>query len=175
MKIAIGTTNKLKIAAITEALKPIFKDAQFVIADVKSGVSDDPKGDEEGIKGAINRAKKARDIENADMGVGPEGITSKCSYGTFVYGYVAIVDRNDKLGIGASAKVMLPDKLSNMLDSGKGLAEAMAEISGKTKNELRMEFGTNGILTNGMYDRNKEFVDATLCAVARFINKLYEQ
>ncbi|MGC8710669.1 MAG: DUF84 family protein [Candidatus Micrarchaeia archaeon] len=174
MKIAIGTTNKLKVDAITSALRPIFRDAEFVSASVESGVSDDPKGDEEGIRGALNRARNAMDKEHADMGVGPEGITSKNSYGTFVYGYVVIVDKEDRIGIGASAKVMLPDKLAKMIDSGDGLADAIAELSAKTKEQVRTELGTNGILTNGMYDRNKEFADAALCAAARFINKLYE-
>ncbi|MGC8669774.1 MAG: DUF84 family protein [Candidatus Micrarchaeia archaeon] len=174
MKIAIGTTNKLKVSAITLALKQVFKDAKFVSVSVESGVSEDPKGDEEGIRGALNRAKNAMDKENADIGVGPEGITSKNSYGTFVYGYVVIVDRNNCIGIGASAKVMLPEKLAKMVDSGIGLAEGVAELSSKTKEQIRTELGTNGILTNGMYDRNKEFIDATLCAAARFVNKLYE-
>jgi non-canonical (house-cleaning) NTP pyrophosphatase len=126
MKIAIGTTNKLKIQAIENALAPIFPGAEFIATKVDSGVSKDPKGDEEGIEGALTRAKRAMEKEDADMDVGPEGITSKNKYGTFVYGYVVIIDKQNRIGIGASAQVMLPQKLEKMIESDKGLADAAA-------------------------------------------------
>ncbi|MGC8478695.1 MAG: DUF84 family protein [Candidatus Micrarchaeia archaeon] len=174
MKIAIGTTNKLKVDAIKGVLGKIFPDAEFIPTKVESGVSEDPKSEEEGINGALNRALKAMEIEGADIGVGPEGITATNSYGTFVYGYVAIVDKAGAKGIGASAQVMLPKRVVELMSAGKGLAEAMSELSSNSKEEIRTELGTNGILTNGMYDRSKEFTDATTCAVARFVSKFYE-
>jgi len=174
MKIAIGTTNKLKVEAIENVLAILFPGAEFIATKVDSGVSEEPKGDEEGIEGALTRAKKAMEKEGADMGVGPEGITSKNKYGTFVYGYVVIADKQNRIGIGASAQVMLPKKLEKMIESGKGLADAVAGISGITSERVSKELGTNGILTNGLYDRSKEFSDAAICAAARFISKLYD-
>jgi len=173
MKIAIGTTNKLKIQAIENALAPIFPGAEFIATKVDSGVGEEPKGDEEGIEGALTRAKRAMEKEDADIGVGPEGITSKNKYGTFVYGYVVIIDKHNRIGIGASAQVMLPQKLEKMIESGKGLADAAASLSGITSEQVSKELGTNGILTNGIYDRSREFSDAASCAAARFISKLY--
>jgi len=174
MKIAIGTTNKLKVDAIESVLEKPFGNAEFVSIGTNSGVSEDPKGDDEGIRGAINRAKSAMNLANADIGVGAEGITSKNSFGSFVYGWVAIVDKSGAVGIGASAQVMLPSQIADMIDRGIGLAEAMSSLSGKSKENVRTELGTNGILTNGMYDRKKEFVDATTCALAVFVSKYYK-
>ncbi len=173
MKIAIGTTNKLKIGAVSESLVKVFPEAELVSTEVKSVVSEDPVGDEEGIRGAIGRARAAMEKEHADMGVGAEGITSKNSYGIFVYGWVAIVDKKGKIGLGSSSMVMLPKALAEMLDRGEGLANAMASISKMSSEAVRTELGTNGILTKGMYDRKKEFSDATACALAVFVSDMY--
>ncbi len=174
MKIAIGTTNSLKISAIEEALRQLFENPEFVIVKAESGVGETPRGEEEGIKGALNRARRAMQDAAADMGVGPEGIISTNSHGTFVYGYVVIVDKYERIGIGASAQVMLPRKLAELIMSGRDLAEAMSMLSNKSAERIKTELGTNGILTNGRYDRKKEFFDATLCAAARFVNDLYD-
>ncbi|MGC8647851.1 MAG: DUF84 family protein, partial [Candidatus Micrarchaeia archaeon] len=95
------------------------------------------------------------------------------SFGSFVYGWVAIVDKSGAIGLGASAQVMLPSKIAKMIDNGMGLAEAVSYLTGKSKDKVRSELGTNGILTNGLYDRKKEFVDATTCALSVFISKYY--
>jgi len=87
---------------------------------------------------------------------------------------VVIADKQNRIGIGASAQVMLPEKLEKMIESGKGLADAVADISGITSEWVSKELSTNGILTNGLYDRSREFSDAAICAAARFIRKLYD-
>ncbi len=176
MKIAIGTNNELKAKAIEAALRKVYPEAEVVKVDVPSGVKDNPVGREEGMVGALNRAKRARDKAGADMGVGPEGITETTAYGSFVYGWVAIVDTSGRVGFGASAQVMLPAAVEErVLGAHMTMDQAMSEISKKTKDEIRFKHGTNGVLTNGMYDREKEFRDATICALARFVSDYYKE
>ena len=60
MKIAVGSKNSAKLKAARTVVNKIFpRDKIKVIAvEVDSGVSKQPKSDDEAIKGAINRAKK---------------------------------------------------------------------------------------------------------------------
>ncbi len=176
MKIAIGTANELKAKAIEKVMRRVYPDAEFVMVDVPSGVKDNPTGKEEGMLGALNRARRARDKTKADLGVGPEGITETTAYGSFVYGWVAIVDNNGKVGFGASAQVMLPAAVEDrILGERKTMDQAMSEVSNKSQKSIRFEHGTNGILTKGMYSRDREFQDATVCALARFVSNYYDE
>jgi inosine/xanthosine triphosphatase len=176
MKIAIGTNNDLKVKAISSALRKVYPDAEIVKVDVPSGVKDNPVGREEGMLGALNRARNARDKAKADMGVGPEGITETTAYGSFVYGWVAIVDSEGKVGFGASAQVMLPAAVEDrVLGKHMTMDQAMSEVSKKSKDDIRFKHGTNGVLTNGMYGREREFQDATTCALARFVSDYYKE
>lgn len=176
MKIAIGTGNELKAKAIEKAMRSAYPEAEFVKVDVESGISENPSGKEEGMRGALNRAKRARDKVGADMGVGPEGITEGTAFGTFLYGWVAIADSDGKVGFGASAQVMLPVAMEKLMWKKMGIAESLSKISGAPKESIRFERGSNGILTKGMYHRKHEFEDATLCALARFVSpELYEE
>lgn len=176
MKIAIGTGNELKAKAIEKAMCRVYPDATFVAVDVESGVRADPQNDDEMMRGALNRAKRARDKEHADIGVGPEGGSRTGMFGSFVYGWVAIVDSEGRVGYGASPQVMLPPAVEAiMLGDHVGMAEAMARVSKESRERIRFERGTNGVLTGGLYDRKKEFEDATLCALARFVSpKFYD-
>ena len=131
---------------------------------------------EKGMLGALNRARNARDKAKADMGVGPEGITETTAYGSFVYGWVAIVDSEGKVGFGASAQVMLPAAVEDrVLGKHMTMDQAMSEVSKKSKDDIRFKHGTNGVLTNGMYGREREFQDATTCALARFVSDYYKE
>ena len=61
MKVAIGSTNPVKIAAVKSAFKKVWPNKKFTFKGIKvnSGVSHQPMSDIESIKGAGNRAKKA--------------------------------------------------------------------------------------------------------------------
>ncbi len=174
MKIAIGTKNKLKIDAVKKILVLVWKNFEIVPCEVSSGVSETPHSDSEAIKGAMNRAQNALKLTNADVGIGAEGNVTSNEYGMFVLGWVAIIDKNGKHGIGSSGGVLIPKTLRKYVEEGMGLAEATNKVTSASQEKIRLENGTNGILSNGLYDRAHEFEDATRCALAAFVSPLYD-
>lgn len=170
MKIAIGTENKAKIQAVENIIKEVWKDVEFSYHQTNSLVKDQPLSDEEAIQGAINRAKQAISKGEADYGVGLEGTININHYGMFLHGWVAILDKEGNVGLGQSASVHLPKIIEQRINKGEELGLIMQELMNDEKNAIRQNEGTNGVLTNGLYTRVKEFEDATRCALSRFIN-----
>jgi inosine/xanthosine triphosphatase len=171
MKIAIGTMNGAKNKAVREIIESVWPNAEFISVETNSGISAQPLNDEEAIKGAINRAKQALSQTEADYGIGLEGTVHTNRYGMFLHGWVAIIDKEHNIGLGQSASIQLPKTIEHRINSGEELGPIIQELMKDDKDTIRHNEGTNGILTNGLYTRVKEFEDATRCALAKFVNK----
>lgn len=170
MKIAIGTLNKAKNTAVENIIKLIWKDAEFISLETDSGISNQPKNDEEAIKGAINRAKYALDKTDADYGIGLEGTVHTNSHGMFLHGWTAIINKDGVIGLGQSASIELPGNIVHRINSGEELGPIMQELMKDNENKIRHKEVAGGILTQGLYIRIKEFEDATRCALAKFVS-----
>ena len=59
MKIALGSLNAAKLAAVKQGVAVYWPEAEVVGHDVPSGVRPQPLGHEEIILGALNRARAA--------------------------------------------------------------------------------------------------------------------
>ncbi len=169
MKIIICTENKAKILAIEEVFGRLWLNAEMIGEKFSSDVSDQPLTEEEGIEGAINRAKNAKSrYPKADYYVGMEGYVDTNKYGMFLAGIVAIIDQDGKIGIGASAKMQLPVFIQKRIEAGEELGPLVKELMNDTEGNIRQHDGTNGVLSKGLYTRVDGFKDATKCALARF-------
>ena len=95
MKVVVGSKNPVKIQATKEAFEKLWpkKNRSVIGLEVKSGVSDQPMSDEESIKGASNRAKKALKTGKADFGIGFEGGLHKIGEKWFDCGWVVVVNK----------------------------------------------------------------------------------
>lgn len=80
----------------------------------------------------------------------------------------AVVDRNGKVGVGASARYQLSKKLVEPLLQGKELADVMDEVTGL--HDVRSNQGAMGILTNGILPRAEAYHHAIIFAFAPFIS-----
>lgn len=167
MRVVIGSTNRAKAAGIQEAFCKIFGECEFVQVEVYSGVSFQPSCEEEGTSGALTRARNASKIENADYFVGAEGYVSENEHGMFCGGCVAIIDKDNRYGIGYSGRVMIPRKMREAIKEGRELGLIIEEIE---KNS-RQSSGVLGILTKGNYTRISSYRHATYLALARFISQ----
>ena len=67
MKIAIGTTNKAKTEAVEVIVRKYFEDPLFTHVKAASEVSDQPISNEETRLGAMNRAKNALILTDAEL------------------------------------------------------------------------------------------------------------
>lgn len=176
MKIAVGTLNDAKNNAVENIVKSIWKDAEFYRVETDSGIRKQPLNNEEAIRGAINRAKEAMIKVNSqynmtvDYSIGLEGTVDSNKYGMFLHGWVAIVDKSHNIGLGQSGSIQLPRNIESRIKTGEELGPIMQELMRDDSNRIRQNEGTNGILTDGLYTRVKEFEDATRCALARFVN-----
>ncbi len=167
MKIAVGSTNPIKIRAVRSVARKIFPRAKIVALDVPSGVPDQPLGDEETRRGAVSRAHAARQAADADWGVGLEGGIVENEFGTMTCAWCAIVDRAGRVGIGGSTNMLLPDEVAARVKAGAELGEAMDAFA-KIRN-VKRKMGAIGVLTKGLTDRRRSYEYILKLAVVRFL------
>lgn len=170
MKVAVGSKNPVKVAAVQSSFEKVWS-CECVPCSVPSGVSDQPVGDDEARKGALNRAIAARDHLNADFGVGLEGYVVDSEYGMFLCGWVAVVNKEGKRGFGSAGHVLLPERIASRLRKGEELGPVMDDVV--EDHNTKQKQGAVGILTKGMVLRQQGFERAVVFALAPFVNELY--
>lgn len=173
MLVAVGSENKTKIDPVKQVFSKHFNNVKVVGVKVSSGVSNQPKNDDETYKGALNRAQNAlKKVKDADFGVGIEGGIHKHSYGWFERSLVVIVDKKGNIGVGASGGLALPDIVVEKIHKGKNLEEAVDEIFG-TK-EIGEGIGMFGLFTKGVVTRTSGVSHGVAFALSRFLHdKIY--
>lgn len=168
MKIAIGTaTSESKIRASEAVCARAFPDAQVIAIPVTSVVSAQPITDEETIRGALHRAREARRLGDADLGIGIEGGVHKDAWGVWMCAWVAIVDRGGREGIGCGMRFQLPQWMASRALSGEELGAVVDEYLGNAN--AHEELGAIGLLTQGLVDRQAMLEQAVAAALIPFL------
>ena len=108
MIIAVGTQNPAKLRAVRQTVQRVWPKVELVSVDVPTGVSDMPMSDAECIDGARNRARAARKIADADLGIGLEGGVNQEPAGLMLLGWVVITHKDGREGIASTARLPLP-------------------------------------------------------------------
>lgn len=170
-KISIGSKNPVKIAAVENAVKKIWSDIEIISIEVSSGVSEQPISDDEAIKGATNRAKLSLQKTDADLGIGLEGCTIDTKYGMLLSGWVVVIDKNGKVGIGSGGRLLLPERIASEIRRGKELGPVMDELTGN--HNTKQQQGAVGILTNNLISRTAAFEMSIIYALSKFVNPNY--
>lgn len=168
MKIAIGSKNPAKLAAAKIAIDKLFPSAKVISVKVDSSVDSQPKSDHEAIKGAINRAKVALKKIHADFAIGMEGGIHKIGKHWFECGWIAVVDKKGKIGLGSSGRWKVSAKIVKHLLSGKELAEVIQKLTGRS--QVHQEEGMMGLITNNHLPRHIAYSHGVLFAFAPFIS-----
>ena len=167
MKVAIGSINPVKVKACEKVMEKIYGDVEIISVKAPSGVSHTPLSHEEMIEGARNRAFYALKKANADMAVGMEGGISEINGKYFLTGWVVVVDKNGKIGIGGGSKAELPSFVIEKVKKGKELGDIMDELIGEKDTKRKM--GAIGIFTKGLIDRQKLWEISLIYALAKFL------
>ncbi len=105
MKVVVGSKNKTKVGAVEK----VWKDATITSLSVPSGVAAQPFSDEETMQGAINRAKRALEEGEAQIGIGLEGGVMKTEHGLFMCNWGALATSDGKIFVAGGARITLPD------------------------------------------------------------------
>ncbi|MFQ5400385.1 MAG: inosine/xanthosine triphosphatase [Anaerolineae bacterium] len=167
MKIAVGSTNPIKVAAVQSTVVRIWPDAQVTPVRVPSGVSDMPGSDRETITGARNRAAAARAQLDADLGIGLEGGVHQSGEGLMLQGWVVVVDGNGREGVGGAARLPLPPVIAERILAGEELGPVMDDLL--NDRNVKKKGGAAGALTAGLVPRREAFTIAVAYALAPFV------
>lgn len=175
-KIIVASKNPVKLSATLNGFQRMFPNEEFEVEGVaaESGVSDQPFGDEETLRGAQNRVVSARAMQpNADYWVGLEGGIEKKDTDMIVFAWMAIESKNGLTGKGKTGAFFLPPAVTTLVNAGMELGEA-DDIVFK-REASKQASGAIGILTNDVIDREQYYIDAIIFALIPFKNlELYK-
>ena len=167
MKIAVGSKNPVKVAAVRTMVTLTWPNAEVVALDVPSGVSAMPMSDAETLTGAKNRARAALTTAKADLGFGLEGGVNQEPFGLVLMGWVVVVDGNGRTGIGGAARLPLPEHIAQRVVAGEELGDVMDDML--NDENIKQKGGAVGALTAGLVMRQDTFAIGVAYALAPFI------
>lgn len=166
----VGSTNPVKVAAVRAVLERVAPNARILSMSVPSTVRDQPFGDDETIRGALARARGAREAAGAELGIGIEGgVVEVASDRTLrTCAWAAVVDAAGRQGVGGSLAMPLPPAVATLIrDTGLELGVAMDRLTGEQNTKHRQ--GAVGILTAGLVDRQAAYEVLVTYALAPFL------
>lgn len=163
VRIAAGSTNPAKLRAVEIAAGSFLEQVAVEGVDVPSGVPDQPWGDEETAKGALNRAARARAARDADFGVGIEsGVARGPFERLYVVSWAVVVGRHGASGSGGSERFPLPAEIIAGLQSGGELGPLLDGLDSFSGIDWRE--GAVSITTHGRRNRTEILSVAVLHA-----------
>ena len=165
--VGVGSTNPVKLAAVSSVLGRITRDARVESVNVRSTVRDQPFGDDETIRGALARAHGARKAVGAQLGIGIEGGVVDIENVMRTCAWAAVVDGDGREGVGGSLAMPLPAAVAKLVREGMELGHAMDRLTGEHNTKQRQ--GAVGILTAGLVDRQAAYEVILTYALARFL------
>ena len=174
ISIAIGSTNPVKVNSSRDGLIDALGATNTVEVvsmkgfDVVSGVSDQPMGEAETKRGAINRAKAALDAYENEFSIAPTfaiGLEGGCALVDDTlecFAYICICCKSGKQGIAKTATFALPNEIKRLVLSGVELGTADDMVFGGVNN--KQKGGTVGTLTSGVISRTEYYRQAVILA-----------
>lgn len=165
--VVVGSTNPVKVAAAMAVLARAGCGAHVEGIAVASGVSDQPVGDAETIRGATQRARAALAACDADLAIGIEGGVVDDADGMRTCAWAAVVSRDGRVGVGGSLAMALPTRVATLVRDGVELGLAMDRVTGG--HDTKRGVGAVGILTAGLVDRQRAYESLVTYALARFL------
>lgn len=176
MKIIVASKNPVKVACTKQAFEMCFpgKEIEYTAVETASDVSEQPLGQEETLRGAINRARSASNPA-ADFSVGIEGGVSflQADDGrqhNIEICWVCVYDcKNEKYEIASSPGFPVLPNIVQRLHEGQNLSQAMASEYGLK--DLDKKNGYIGWLTNDALTRQSSNYEAVLLALCALIKE----
>ncbi|WP_203246619.1 DUF84 family protein [Sporosarcina beigongshangi] len=155
MEFMIGSTNNAKVSAAQRVILSHFPKAIVYEADAKSGVSDQPFGDEETRLGAINRALQAIGMKENVIGIGLEGGVRMLEGQMYLCNWGALVLPDGTKFTAGGAQIPLPQEIADELNTGKELGPVVDAYF--KANGIRHKEGAIGMFTAHTVKRDALF------------------
>lgn len=184
MRVGVGSGNPVKRDAVARAIESGTGGAKDPLAretgkkytveavPVASGVSEQPFGHAETVRGAETRAANVLETGPYDLGVGLEGGVAEFEGSNGLYLVMwAVVDDGNTVGRGAGPSMCLPEAIATRVREGEELGPVMNDVLGQS--EVAKNQGAAGAFTNGRVDRTDALETAVAGALGPFVTKLY--
>lgn len=156
MKIIVGSLNKTKIDAVSDA----FSDAIVSGCDIASNVLHQPIGEEMTRIGAINRAKQAVTLAHNCIGIGFEGGVTFIGEKLYLCNWGALAINEEHIFTASGAKIELPDEFIEPILQGEQLGDIMTHYT--NKENIRTHEGAIGIFTNHLLLRKDMYAQIAM-------------
>lgn len=171
MRVAVGSGNPVKYQATKAAIGDVA--SEIISVPVDSGVSEQPESEAETIEGATNRAERALDAGDYDLGIGIEGGVAAVESldGRYLTMWAAATN-GTIVGHGGGPRLRLPDRIADRVDAGEELGPVMDDILGTAG--VAESQGAAGVLTNRIMDRESALRHAVGGALAPFVSGYYD-
>lgn len=169
-KVIVASSNPVKIQAVRDGFSKAMPGHDFSVEGLQfpSPVSAQPFGNEETLRGAEQRALKARELAPAaDYWVGVEGGADRSVEAMYAYAWVVILS-NTQSGQARSAAFLLPRKISELVMQGVELGHADDMVFGR--NNSKQMNGAVGILTDDAVDRRLLYEQPVMLALIPFLH-----
>ncbi|NHV45399.1 MAG: inosine/xanthosine triphosphatase [Candidatus Verstraetearchaeota archaeon] len=173
MIIAVGTSNPIKVKAVENVFSKLFK-VIVIMKPVSINIPSQPIGLDNVIRGAIERAKKALELEEkADLGIGIEAGIIPIPYtitGYMDQQFAAIADRSGRVTIGGGPAFEYPPiVIRRVINERLEVNTIMEEITKKPK--IGQKEGAIGFLSKGITNRTQITEMAVLMALIPRLNE----
>ena len=170
IQIIVGSRNPVKIQCVRMGFERMFPQVAYDLEamDVPSGVSAQPEGSAEMLRGAQNRAEAARNLTpQADYWVGVEGGTEDDGNDMQAYAWVVVLSPYG-VGKGRTGSFYLPKAIADLVRQGIELGEADDIFFGRSNS--KQANGAIGLLTGDVIDRAQYYEHAVIMALIPFKN-----
>ena len=189
-RVGVGSTNPPKLAGVRAALRAYAPSVEVLGVAVESGVSDQPVGYDEIVRGARARALAAAGAEAFDLTVGyedglvrlPTGAAGAHADAWFNVGCAAVL-QGDTFSLGFSSGFAYPagcaERAAGAREPIGGLFDALWASQGRDVSSRApladappssLGLGNVGKLTAGAIDRAEYTRHAVVCALAPFVH-----
>lgn len=171
-RVIVASKNPVKVNAAVVGFQRMFPDESFNVEGitVPSGVSDQPMGDDEILRGALNRVEAAaKAVPDADYWVGIEGGSEEIADGMTTFAWAIIRSSDGRIGKGKTGSFFLPEKVASLVRGGMELGEADNAVFGRQNSKETN--GAVGLLTDDAIDRTAFNTEAVILALIPFKNQ----
>lgn len=176
MFVFVGSSNPVKIKAAKLAVMGLWPDAHVSGFEVQSGVSHQPRSDQETRTGAEERAKQAlkqglssyqaaqtHDGKSKDdlnlgfsaIGIGMEGGVFDYDGELWATVWASVADPTGRLVSANGSRFQVPELIAKPIRQGGEMGPVVAEISGI--DEIKKKQGMIGLVTNEYVTRTEEY------------------
>jgi inosine/xanthosine triphosphatase len=171
--VIVGSQNPAKVRPVQDVFRQLEPEAVIQGRDLPSGVPDQPLGEEETRRGAVNRAWAAVQVAEAQQaeeawGIGLEGGVRMDAEGRgWLFGIVAVA-HTGRLETVRTAEMRLPPPVVARVQGGEELGSVMDDLLGTV--DVKRGVGSVGVLTGGLADRADVWRLGLALALAPFLN-----